>query len=200
MMNLLKGGEAPWVRKGFDLLMMKRDSEALETFAQGLEKEPKDPTGWLGRGIAISQMGDDRKAMEFFDYALRLAPGMGKGWFRKGISLARLGRNEQALSCFEKVLKLDPDDASTWYHKGMSFEALERYRDAFDCYDQAVRFSDAKEYPGTQGFRPFPDPPGRPLNRPGPGGSPARNPLLFSVEQILPLLTAQENRGSSRTG
>ena len=37
MMNLFKGGEAAWIRKGFDLLMMKKHSEALETFAQGLE-------------------------------------------------------------------------------------------------------------------------------------------------------------------
>ncbi len=97
MMNLFRGSEAPWIRKGFDLLMMKKNREALETFAQGLAKEPKDPLGWLGRGMAVSRLGDDRKALEFFDYALRLAPGMGKVWFRKGISLARLGRHEQAL-------------------------------------------------------------------------------------------------------
>lgn len=145
MVNLFKGGESPWIRKGFDLLMMKKESEALETFAHGLEKEPKAPLGWLGRGIALSQLGDDRKAMEFFDYALSLAPGMARGWFRKGISLARLGKHDQALSCFERVIRLDPRDAMAWYQKGLSLEELERSRDAFDCYEQALRFSDAAE-------------------------------------------------------
>jgi len=145
MMDLLKGGEAAWIRKGFDLLMMKKPGEALDIFARGLEKDPKDPTGWLGRGIALSRLGDDRKALEFFDYALGLSPGMARVWFGKGLSLARLSRHEQALSCFGKVLSLDPTDARAWFRKGLSCEALGRHRDAFDCYDQAVRFSDSRE-------------------------------------------------------
>jgi Flp pilus assembly protein TadD len=131
MMNLFRGGEAPWIRKGFDLLMVKKDREALDTFARGLAKEPKDPLGWLGRGMALSRLGDDRKALEI--------------WERKGISLARLGRHEQALSCFEKVVRIEPGDARAWYHKGLSFEALDRPREAYDCYGQALRISDAPE-------------------------------------------------------
>jgi len=138
-----------WIQKGAALVIIGRDTEALECYDKALETDPRPDIAWFAwtaKGSVLSSNGRDAEALECFDKALAVAPEKTKpemsfAWQGRGLSLTGLGNYAEAIECFDKALELNPVDFTLWDSKGGTLFFLKRYEESIECHDKALEIN-----------------------------------------------------------
>lgn len=105
--QLLQSPEAYNVRGGREL-DAGNWAAAAESFRQGLELAPADPSLRHRLGTALYQMGDVRGAAEQFEQVIRTAPSYARAHFSLGLILNDSRRFGEAIEQFSIALKYEP--------------------------------------------------------------------------------------------
>lgn len=94
---------------GIALQTSGRLDEALETYAAGLRKFPKDPSWVNNTAVVLAQKGDLEGALREARLVIKNFPGDLRAYLNAGQFLTELARYEEAEAMFRKVLELEPE-------------------------------------------------------------------------------------------
>jgi tetratricopeptide (TPR) repeat protein len=111
------------------LIMLKREGEALDIYADLIARQPDNPRHYANRGIAHDRLGQYHKALADYEHALSLNPavGEGPGWLTRFlrnqpekqpgiVDRARYLKQQLALPEAQRVLSVPAiDDAQRPY-------------------------------------------------------------------------------------
>ena len=127
-----------WFGKGFTLIQLGRNEEALASYDQVLAINPDFAIAWSIRCAVLNDLGRNEEALASCDKALAINPDFADAWMRRGAVLNELGRNEDALASYDKALAINPDDAITWTNRGVALVSLGRYEEALASCNKAL--------------------------------------------------------------
>ena len=127
-----------WFGKGFTLIQLGRNEEALASYDQVLAINPDFAIAWSIRCAVLNDLGRNEEALASCDKALAINPDDAMAWYSRGFVLNELGRNEEALASCDKALAINPDFADAWMRRGAVLNELGRNEDALASYDKAL--------------------------------------------------------------
>lgn len=115
--------------------------EAIRSYNQAVEINPKYLTAWKNIGIDLYLLGRYNESLKAYDKALEIDQNYGLAWYNKGLALHKLGKYNESIQAYDKALRIFPENAAIWYSKGNSLLSLGNYDGAIDCYEQAIRLN-----------------------------------------------------------
>ncbi len=115
--------------------------EAIRSYNQAVEINPKYLTAWKNIGIDLYLLGRYNESLKAYDKALEIDQNYGLAWYNKGLALHKLGKYNESIQAYDKALRIFPENAEIWYSKGNSLLSLGNYDGAIDCYEQAIRLN-----------------------------------------------------------
>ncbi len=115
--------------------------EAIRSYNQAVEINPKYLTAWKNIGIDLYLLGRYNESLKAYDKALEIDQNYGLAWYNKGLALHKLGKYNESIQAYDKALRIFPENAAIWYSKGNSLLSLGDYYGAIDCYEQAIRLN-----------------------------------------------------------
>ena len=121
--------------------------EALHSYEQAIELNPRYDSAWLNKGVILRKLGRTEEALACYDKVLSLNPQSSVAWHNKGVALRKLGRPHDELQCYDRAVALNPQYAEAWMNKGVAMRKQNRLIEALACYDRALaaqpRYADA---------------------------------------------------------
>ncbi|MDQ7824664.1 MAG: tetratricopeptide repeat protein [Candidatus Eremiobacteraeota bacterium] len=126
------------VKKGLSLLEIGRFREALESFSQAMQLDPRAPEAISGRGSALMKMGNYRKALQCFEEVLQATPHDVEVLKNKGTALLELGELREALENFKTIITLAPRDSYSLWKIGSIYGRIGNPGDAITFIDKAL--------------------------------------------------------------
>jgi len=129
-----------WMARGYCLIQLERQNEALESFNKAIELDPDDALTWHMRSITLFALANYDEALESLNKAIELDPDDVQAWHIKGVVLVVLKHYDEALESFNKAIALNPKDLHPWHIKGLVLVTLERYDEALESFNKAMEF------------------------------------------------------------
>ncbi len=121
--------------------------EALHSYEQAIELNPRYDSAWLNKGVILRKLGKTEEALACYDRVLALNPQSSVAWHNKGVALRKLGRPHEELQCYDRAVALNPQYAEAWMNKGVAMRKQNRLIEALAAYDRALgiqpRYADA---------------------------------------------------------
>lgn len=121
--------------------------EALHSYEQAIELNPRYDSAWLNKGVILRKLGRTEEALACYDKVLALNPQSSVAWHNKGVALRKLGRPHDELQCYDRAVALNPQYAEAWLNKGVAMRKQNRLIEALAAYDRALgiqpRYADA---------------------------------------------------------
>ncbi len=105
-------------KKGQILFGQGRYEEALQSFDQSIQMNPKNAENWNYKGIVLMLTCNCFEAIRCFDVAIALDPLFAAAWNNRAVALYAMGRYDEAISACDMAIELDPGSADAWYIKG----------------------------------------------------------------------------------
>ncbi len=97
------------VNSGRVLRQLGRNSDALNAFADALERDPADSNALFNTGDLLYQMEQFAQAAEIYRAALALRPDYAAGHFTLGNARFQLGEYDRAAESYRETLALEPN-------------------------------------------------------------------------------------------
>lgn len=126
-------------QKGFGLLHLKRDEEAIEYFDKAIEMSPKDFEASAYKGYCLGNLGRHKEAIESCLKAVEINPGFAHAWGNLGYSYSALGNHNKAIECYERAIKLNPNDITHYNNKAIALIDAGRFEEAFEIAEQGLK-------------------------------------------------------------
>jgi uncharacterized protein len=123
------------------LISEKKYEEALESFNQAIDINPKDDMALSNKGIALINLGKNEEALESFNQAIDINPKNDAALTRKGIALKNLGKFENALESFIQALDINPKNEIALSRKGIALIILGKNEDALESFNQVLEIN-----------------------------------------------------------
>jgi tetratricopeptide (TPR) repeat protein len=136
-----------WGNRGIALLMLDRNTEALESFrtAIGLWNLPQNRRSLAGRaaayqglGQSFHRLGDDKLALEAYDQAVSIYPADSNGFAGRGEVFESLWMADRALTDYNEAIRLNPAHSRAFCGRGIANFALGRDEPALADLDKAI--------------------------------------------------------------
>ena len=124
--------------QGFKLADLGKYEEAIASYDQAIELNPKCHEAWCGRGNMLGHLGRDEEMILSYDKALEIEPDDYYLWNVRGNVLKRLSRNEEAINSYEKAIEIKENYGNAWLNLGNLLENLGRYEKAIGVYDLSL--------------------------------------------------------------
>ena len=100
-----------WEGLGWELLIDRDYSGAMEAFMKAVALEPQSSRITDGIRRIYFEMKEDRTALEYAKHSVKLAPQMAWTHNELGLALGRLGRFNEALAAYREAVRLDQANA-----------------------------------------------------------------------------------------
>ena len=100
--------------------------EAIKTYSEAIEINPKYEDSWVNQGIAYQKLRQHQKAIASFEEALRINPKSQNTLYNLGVSNGELDQNEEAVKWYNQVLSLYPDDKDAIFNKNVCLGKLKK--------------------------------------------------------------------------
>ena len=162
--HLNPGDASAYVSRGFMLMALRRNEEALEDFEEAirlrsekaLHLEPESEEAlrlklenavtYTNKGLVLMILKSYDEAREAFTVAIKLNPNDANAYNGRGVVLHMgLRRNkedfEEALKDFKEAIRLDSQYAIAYANKGATLNDLERYEEALVAHNEAIRIN-----------------------------------------------------------
>jgi tetratricopeptide (TPR) repeat protein len=95
--------------KGFVLLLMGENQQALTVFNQVINLDQSYPPAWNNKGLVLSNLKQNQEALQAYNKAVELDPNYVNAWNNRGMTLYDMGQYQEALASFEKALSINPN-------------------------------------------------------------------------------------------
>lgn len=127
-----------WYNSGIALQDQGKNTEAIESYDNAIEIDPKYVGAWHMRGLAFSKLGNFGEAIKSYDKAIEISARYPDIWQDRGFALYELGLYDDAIDSFDRVIEVEPQFSSAWHNKGLALEKLGRYEEAVKSFDKAI--------------------------------------------------------------
>ena len=129
-----------WINLANTQAALGRTPQALDSLAQALALDPRQPAVYFNRGNVLMQQGDHAAACDSFRRAGELAPDRPDPFCNQALALNALARHDEALRVLQNVVARHPGLAVSWNLLGMTWHKLkEADQNALECYQRAVQ-------------------------------------------------------------
>jgi tetratricopeptide (TPR) repeat protein len=135
----LRVGVRADVKRGTNLLVEGKVSEALALLEDTVRKYPEVDYAWVAYGRALVSADDFETAEGAFRRALHLAPNMAEAHFYLGVSLYQQKKRPAAEVEFRRATELQPADAWAHYNLGQCLKEEGKRALAIDAFRAAAR-------------------------------------------------------------
>ncbi|MFX1416359.1 MAG: tetratricopeptide repeat protein [Promethearchaeota archaeon] len=129
-----------WNAKGVVLAGMEMFGDALRSFNQAIQLNPKMSEAHVNRGRVLLALGPDKanKALKAFESALSLSPDDLGILHDRAQALHVMGRSQEELECYERITESMTDEPAVWVRKGDIELELGRFEAAVASYSHAL--------------------------------------------------------------
>src|SRR3989442_636512 len=127
-----------WNERGVVLHQAGRTSEALVSYRQATEVDPRYALAWNNVGVVLAHQSDTEEAIEAFRKALQLSTEFMGARLNLALLLTHLRRFQLALEAYRQVLAGQPGSAPAWNGVGLVLVELKRFTDARNAFVRAV--------------------------------------------------------------
>ena len=131
------------VNLGNALSELGRTEEAIATFRQAINRDPRFLGAYHNLGHALLDLGRIVEAIDVYRIALRTAPDHPVVLADLGVALALQNNHDEATACYLRVLEINPEDAETHYNLGNTLRATGKPEKAIESYRAAIRLRPA---------------------------------------------------------
>src|SRR5437870_2391525 len=136
-------GEVPdspklWNERGVVLHQAGRPEDALASYRQAVEVDPKYALAWNNLGVVQAHGAAADPAIQAFRTALQLQGTFSAARLNLALLLFQLRRFQLALEAYRQVLSSEPNSAAAWNGVGLVLVELKRFPDARNAFVRAV--------------------------------------------------------------
>jgi tetratricopeptide (TPR) repeat protein len=96
--------------------------KAVESFMQGVEKDPENAVGYINLGNVFASLGDVERAEPFFQKAITLDAEAGTAFYGLANLYYNKDRFEEAAKLYEKAIRQGVEEADAYFMLGKSLE------------------------------------------------------------------------------
>jgi tetratricopeptide (TPR) repeat protein len=137
--ELLRGRDrAALLQEGLKAHREGRLQDALRSYRQLLDIEPKHLDALRLAGLATMHSGDPAAALTLFDRAMEVDARNAVLLNDRGLALQLLGRLAEAVESHGKAVEIKPEFAEACFNRGNALAMMERHADALASYDAAL--------------------------------------------------------------
>src|SRR6059036_4287284 len=127
-----------WNERGVVLHQAGRTADALSSYRQATEVDPRYALAWNNVGVVLAHQSDTEDAIEAFRKALQLSSQFVGARLNLALLLTHLRRFQLALEAYRQVLASQPTSAPAWNGVGLVLVELKRFTDARNAFVRAV--------------------------------------------------------------
>ena len=127
-----------WNERGVVLHQAGRTADALVSYRQATEVDPRYALAWNNVGVVLAHQSGTDDAIEAFRKALQLSPEFVGARLNLALLLTHLRRFQLALEAYRQVLADQPASAAAWNGVGLVLVELKRFTDARNAFVRAV--------------------------------------------------------------
>src|SRR5437867_11779430 len=127
-----------WNERGVVLHQAGRTEDALASYRQAVEVDPKYALAWNNLGVVQAHGAAADPAIEAFRTALQLQGTFSAARLNLALVLFQLRRFQLALEAYRQVLSSEPNAAAAWNGVGLVLVELKRFPDARNAFVRAV--------------------------------------------------------------
>src|SRR2546425_893189 len=127
-----------WNERGVVLHQAGRADDALASYRQAVEVDPKYALAWNNMGVVVAHAGDTEEAIEALRTGLQLQGAFSAARLNLALLLYQLRRFQLSLEAYRQVLQTEPASAAAWNGIGLVLVELKRFPDARNAFVRAV--------------------------------------------------------------
>src|SRR2546428_387394 len=127
-----------WNERGVVLHQAGRTADAVVSYRQATEVDPRYALAWNNVGVILAQQSGTEDAIEAFRKALQLSSQFVGARLNLALLLTHLRRFQLALEAYRQVLAEQPSSAPGWNGVGLVLVELKRFPDARNAFVRAV--------------------------------------------------------------
>jgi tetratricopeptide (TPR) repeat protein len=127
-----------WNERGVVLQQGGQPDEALASYQQAVQVDPKYGLGWNNLGVLLVHRGETEQAIEAFRTALQCQSTLSAARLNLALLLFQLRRFQLSLEAYRQVLTSEPSSAATWNGIGLVLIELKRFTDARNAFVRAI--------------------------------------------------------------
>ena len=127
-----------WNERGVVLHQAGRTEDALASYRQAVEVDPKYALAWNNLGVVQAHGTVADPAIEALRTALRLQGAFSAARLNLALLLFQLRRFQLSLEAYRQVLSNEPNSAAAWNGVGLVLVELKRFQDARNAFVRAV--------------------------------------------------------------
>lgn len=137
-----ESSEQDLVRKGIELMSIKRYTEAISYFDTAIKVNPKYVEAYNYKGAAYIQLGDFKDALICIEKAIEIKPDYKDAYLNKGTALFSMSKFSEALEEYKKTIKIDPNYAEGYFNIGSCYMMLnDSKNEAINSFTSAIMIS-----------------------------------------------------------
>src|SRR2546426_1071215 len=138
-----------WNERGVVLHQAGRPDDALSSYKQAVEIDPKYALAWNNLGVLQTHRADNEDAIESLRTALQLQGTFSAARLNLALLLYQLRRFQLSLEAYRQVLQSEPASAAAWNGIGLVLVELKRFPDARNAFVRAVE-ADPEHAPAAE--------------------------------------------------
>jgi tetratricopeptide (TPR) repeat protein/S1-C subfamily serine protease len=135
-----------WIEYGNQLYRVRKYTDAVKAFNQGIIVNPTSLNAYYGKGLALKSNGNLLEALVIFDQSINLIPPNNQSsyyylWRSRSVVLRGLQRYSEALMAISQAINLEPKDTIILNEKANLLKELKRYPEAIETLNEIIKRS-----------------------------------------------------------
>ena len=126
---------------GIAALQKGEYEKAVESFMQGVEKDPENAVGYINLGNVFASLGDAERAEPFFQKAITLDAEAGTAYYGLANLYYNKERFEEAAKLYEKAIRQGIEEADVYFMLGKSLERSSKEKLALPYLQRAAELA-----------------------------------------------------------
>ncbi|MBC8231907.1 tetratricopeptide repeat protein [bacterium] len=142
VLGTFKGLSGLWVIKGFALMNLNQNEEALIAFNEAIVLDSKNPDIWSQKAFCLYKQERYSEALDAIDKAISISPEEAEFWSVKAGYLTALEKYDEALDTIDKAISISPEEAEFWSNKGQILWCMRSFQKSLESMEKALSFLD----------------------------------------------------------
>jgi serine/threonine protein kinase len=128
--------------KGFGLLHLRRDREAIRYFKKAVELNPNNYVALGYMGYCFGNVNEHENAIEVCEKAIKINPGFAHAYGNLGYSYSKLNQFEKAIENYKRAIQLESHDVTHYNNITIAYMDWGDYARDLKKYEEGVHYAD----------------------------------------------------------